>query len=149
MVDAVKLPVDTTAGAEAMADAMFGPGIQIVSATYTGDPASAGIYSDGDKIAPLRTRPGNTGAPILLDALSYVEARVTGSLDNEENTIFVGDVVGAERLNAGGRLDIGEAWTRLGTEWTEEYERNHEAQVDHCRTMRGLPIPAPTPTARA
>ena len=31
---------------------------------------------------------------------SYVEARVTGSLDNEENTIFVGDVVAAERLNA-------------------------------------------------
>jgi flavin reductase (DIM6/NTAB) family NADH-FMN oxidoreductase RutF len=96
---------------------------------------------DGDKMAGLRTRLGVTGAPILLDALSYVEARVTGSLDNEENTIFVGDVVGAERLNAGGRLDIGEAWQRLGTEWTEEYERNHVAQVDHCRLMRGLPVP--------
>lgn len=96
---------------------------------------------DGDKLAGLRTRPGVTGAPILLDALSYVEARVTGSLDNDENTVFVGDVVAAERLHAGGRLDIGEAWRRLGTDWTEEYERNHEAQVDHCRMMRGLPIP--------
>ena len=84
---------------------------------------------------------GVTGAPILLDALTYVEARITGSLDNEENTVFVGDVVAAERLNPGGRLDIGEAWARLGTEWTEEYERNHEDQVDHCRPMRGLPIP--------
>jgi flavin reductase (DIM6/NTAB) family NADH-FMN oxidoreductase RutF len=96
---------------------------------------------DGDKMAPLRTRPGVTGAPILLDARSYVEARVTGSLDNDENTIFVGDVVSAGRLNGGGRLDIGEAWTRLGAAWTAEYERNHEDQVDHCRQMRGLPIP--------
>ena len=96
---------------------------------------------DGDKLGGLRTREGVTGAPILLDALSYVEARVTGSLDNEENTVFVGDVVAAERLNAGSRLDIGEAWGRLGLAWTEEYERNHEEQVDHCRLMRGLPIP--------
>ncbi len=97
---------------------------------------------DGDKIAPLRTRPGVTGAPILLDALCYLEAEVTGSLDNEENTIFVGDVVAADRLNAGGRMSIGEAWGRLGTEWTEEYEHNHLDQIDHCRMMRGLPIPA-------
>lgn len=96
---------------------------------------------DGDKLAGLRTGVGVTGAPILLDALSYVEARVTGSLDNEENTVFVGDVVGARRLNKGGRLDIGEAWARLGSEWTSEYDRNHEAQIDHCRLMRGLPIP--------
>jgi flavin reductase (DIM6/NTAB) family NADH-FMN oxidoreductase RutF len=93
---------------------------------------------DGDKIGPLRTKPGVTGAPILLDALSYVEATVTASLDNDENTIFVGDVVAAERLHRGDRLDIGEAWARLGSEWTGEYERNHVAQVDHCRAMRGL-----------
>lgn len=51
---------------------------------------------DGDKISKLRTKPGVTGAPILLDAHSYVECRITGSLDNDENTIFVGDVVAAE-----------------------------------------------------
>jgi flavin reductase (DIM6/NTAB) family NADH-FMN oxidoreductase RutF len=96
---------------------------------------------DGDKLAGLRTRPGVTGAPILLDALSYVEARVTGALDNQENTIFVGDVVAAERLHPGGKLAIGEAWGRLGKEWTDEYERNHEEQIEHCRQMRGLPSP--------
>lgn len=99
---------------------------------------------DGDKIAPLRTRPGTTGAPVLLDALAFVEARVTGSLDNDENTIFVGDVVAAGRQHAGRRLDIAEAWAELGREWTQEYERNHDAQVDHCRLMRGLPVPVPT-----
>ena len=94
---------------------------------------------DGDKISGLRTRPGVTGAPILLDALTYVEARVIRSLDNEENTFFVGDVVGAGRLNAGGKLDIGAAWTGLGKEWTDAYEHDHEAQIDDSRARRGLP----------
>jgi flavin reductase (DIM6/NTAB) family NADH-FMN oxidoreductase RutF len=95
---------------------------------------------DGDKMSGLRTRPGATRAPILLDALAYVEARVTGVLDNDENSVFVGDVVAAERLHRGERLDIGEAWGKLGAAWVEEYERNHEAQVDHSRRLRGLPI---------
>jgi len=78
-------------------------------------------------------------APVLIGALNYVECRVTGSLDNDENTIFVGDVVACERLNAGGRLTIGEAWGKLPPEWIEQYERNHHAQLAHCREMRGLP----------
>jgi flavin reductase (DIM6/NTAB) family NADH-FMN oxidoreductase RutF len=93
---------------------------------------------DGDKMVGLPTKVGVTGAPILLEALSYVECRVTGTLDNEENTIFVGDVVGAERLNSGKRLDIGTAWTALGSAWTSWYDENHEAQIDHSRRMRGL-----------
>ncbi len=96
---------------------------------------------DGDKIGGLRTRAGVTGAPVLLGALNFVECRVTGSLDNDENTIFVGDVVAAGRLNGGGRLAVGEAWGKLPAEWIEEYDRNHHAQVDHCRLMRGLPVP--------
>ena len=94
---------------------------------------------DGDKMAGLRTRLGVTGAPILLDALTFVEARVLRSLDNEENTFFVGDVVGAGRLNAGGKLDIGTAWAGLGKDWTDAYEHDHEAQIDDSRARRGLP----------
>ncbi|MGL4238080.1 choice-of-anchor L domain-containing protein [Tabrizicola sp.] len=60
MVSATKLPVETGASATKMAEAMFGPGIQIVKATYTGDPASAGIYTKGDTIAPDAT-PSDTG----------------------------------------------------------------------------------------
>jgi flavin reductase (DIM6/NTAB) family NADH-FMN oxidoreductase RutF len=96
---------------------------------------------DGDKMETLRTRPGITGAPILLDALAYVEVRVTGSYDNDENTTFFGDVVASERLHRGGKLDIGLAWAKLGKPWTDEYERNHEPQLNHSREMRGLPIP--------
>src|SRR6202034_955416 len=62
---------------------------------------------DGDKMSSLRTRPGASGVPILLDALSYVEAHVCGTLDNDENTIFVGDVIASERLRPeGGPLQI-------------------------------------------
>ncbi|WP_309664591.1 choice-of-anchor L domain-containing protein [Tabrizicola sp.] len=54
------LPVTTVVSAVKMADAMFGSGIKIVSATYTGDAASAGVYSDGLSGAPGVT-PSDTG----------------------------------------------------------------------------------------
>ncbi|SDJ78899.1 choice-of-anchor L domain-containing protein [Aliiruegeria lutimaris] len=52
MTISTKLPVDTTASAEEMANAMFGEGITVISATYTGDDASSGIYTDGNTVAP-------------------------------------------------------------------------------------------------
>lgn len=91
---------------------------------------------DGDKIAKLRTRTGETGAPVLLDAHSYVEARVTGTLDVEESTIFVGDVVAAEILNEGQRLRIGEAWGKLPADWIAQYDANHHPQLENARARR-------------
>lgn len=60
MPEASELPIQTNVSAMQMADAMFGTGIKIVSATYKGDPASAGIYTQGDKIAPEVT-PADSG----------------------------------------------------------------------------------------
>lgn len=91
---------------------------------------------DGDKIARLRTKPGATGAPVILDAHSYVECRITGSLDNDENTIFVGDVVAAELLSTERRLRIDEAWGKLPQEWIEQYQTNHEPQLQRARDLR-------------
>ncbi|MBV7706945.1 flavin oxidoreductase [Nocardia sp. 852002-20019_SCH5090214] len=91
---------------------------------------------DGDKISKLRTKTGVTGAPILLDAHSYVETRVMATLDVEESTIFVGDVVAAEILNPGERLRIGEAWGKLPAEWIERYETNHVPQLESARAYR-------------
>jgi flavin reductase (DIM6/NTAB) family NADH-FMN oxidoreductase RutF len=94
---------------------------------------------DGDKLEKLNTRPGITGAPILTDALAYVEARVSGMLDNDENTIFVGDVVASERLRPkGGRLHINEAWKKLPPEWIEQYDRNHVPQLEDSKRRRGM-----------
>jgi flavin reductase (DIM6/NTAB) family NADH-FMN oxidoreductase RutF len=93
---------------------------------------------DGDKLGALRTTTGATGAPILLDAWGYVEARVVKAFDADEHTIFLGDVVAVERLREGRRLSIGEAWSRLPPEWIEHYERNHLAQLEHARRCRAL-----------
>jgi flavin reductase (DIM6/NTAB) family NADH-FMN oxidoreductase RutF len=91
---------------------------------------------DGDKLGSLRTKPGVTGAPILLGAHSYVEARVVGTLDVQESSIFVGDVLAAEVLNPGRRLQIGEAWGKLPAEWIEQYETNHGPQLANARARR-------------
>ncbi|WP_330256186.1 flavin reductase family protein [Nocardia sp. NBC_00565] len=91
---------------------------------------------DGDKIGKLRTKMGTTGAPILLDAHSYVEARVMGTLDVEESSIFVGDVVASEILNDGQRLRIGEAWGKLPADWIAQYDANHHPQLENARARR-------------
>jgi flavin reductase (DIM6/NTAB) family NADH-FMN oxidoreductase RutF len=93
---------------------------------------------DSDKLSGLRTTTGVTGAPILLDALSYVEGRVIKTLDADESTIFLADVVGSERFTKGGRLNIGEAWGKLPPEWIEQYEHNHEPQLENARENRRL-----------
>ncbi len=93
---------------------------------------------DGDKIAQFRTKAGVTGSPILLDANSYVECRVVHQFDMDESTMFIGDVIAAERLSPGSRLRINDAWKRLPREWIETYERNHAPQLAHARRSRGL-----------
>lgn len=60
MPTATELPIDTTANADQMAEAMFGNGIQIVSASYTGAGTASGIYSNGDEAAPDLT-PSDSG----------------------------------------------------------------------------------------
>ncbi len=45
MPTATELTINTSATALDMANAIFGPGVTVVSATYTGDPLSSGVYS--------------------------------------------------------------------------------------------------------
>jgi flavin reductase (DIM6/NTAB) family NADH-FMN oxidoreductase RutF len=93
---------------------------------------------DGDKFVGLSTKPGVTGSPVLLDALCYVEGRVVNSMDCDENTVFLADVVASERLVQGERLNIGDAWGKLPPEWIAQYEHNHEPQMASARQLRGL-----------
>lgn len=60
MVAASELTVDTSASAMDMANAIFGDGVTVVSASYTGDAQASGTFSDGDLIAPGVT-PSDTG----------------------------------------------------------------------------------------
>ncbi len=60
MVAGVELPIDRRATANEMAQEMFGSGVTIESASYTGDRDSSGIYTNGDLISP-GVMPGDSG----------------------------------------------------------------------------------------
>ena len=60
MATAAELGYDTGASATEMAEEIFGDGVTVVSADYTGDSRSSAIYSNGDALAPGAT-PGDTG----------------------------------------------------------------------------------------
>jgi Ca2+-binding RTX toxin-like protein len=51
-VTAKKLSVITNVSAIQLADTIFGDGVSVVSASYRGDPRSAGIYSNGLTVSP-------------------------------------------------------------------------------------------------
>jgi hypothetical protein len=60
MVTASELTINTSATALDMAQAMFGNGITVLGASYTGATSASGIYSNGDSIAPTLT-PSDSG----------------------------------------------------------------------------------------
>lgn len=51
MVAGVELPINRSATAETMAETIFGDSVEVVSATYTGDPDSSGTYDDTNSVA--------------------------------------------------------------------------------------------------
>lgn len=55
-----RLAVNTNASAIQMAESIFGDGVTVSSATYSGANGSSGIYSNGDTVSPDAT-PGDTG----------------------------------------------------------------------------------------
>lgn len=48
----------------------------------------------------IATRPGAEGAPLIDDALGWLECRTTGEHEAGDHTLFVGDVLAAERGRA-------------------------------------------------
>jgi flavin reductase (DIM6/NTAB) family NADH-FMN oxidoreductase RutF len=93
---------------------------------------------DGDKMAGIATKPGVTGSPILAETLTYVEARVVGTLDGEELTIFLADVVGGGRHRSGELLTLQALRQHLPKEWLAEWATSRERQVSEARRRRGL-----------
>lgn len=60
MVAGVEMPIDRNATAMQMAETIFGDGVTVVNASYTGDRNSSGIYTNGDAISP-GVMPADTG----------------------------------------------------------------------------------------
>lgn len=97
---------------------------------------------DSDKLGDVPWRPGATGSPILQDALSYVEARVVGTLDGGDMTVFLAEIVAGERLRDGEPLTWVAAREHMPQAWLAEYDASQERQRVEARHRLGLPDPA-------
>ena len=87
MVAASELPIQTVReGVDAtdMAEAIFGDGVQVVSASYTGDRDSAGIYTNGNSVAPGVT-PSDSGV-ILSTGEVEDFTNSSGNANQDNNT---------------------------------------------------------------
>ena len=86
MVAASELPIRTVregTNAMDMAEAIFGNGVQVESASYTGDIDSAGIYSNGNTVAPGVT-PGDSG--VILSTGNAEDFTNSSGSSNQSNS---------------------------------------------------------------
>ena len=106
MVQATKLPVDTSVNATQLAENMFGEGVELVSATYSGDPESKGIFTSGEAVSP-GVVPSDSGI-ILSSGRASDFTHDTGSGDANQGGGFgsdaAGGVDGNPELNAAAGL---------------------------------------------
>ena len=93
MVAASELNYNLAASADQMAEEIFGTGVTVVSASYSGDSRSSAIYSGGDTIAPGAT-PGDTG--VILS---------TGRADDYTNTSGEANQRANQSTNTSGEND--------------------------------------------
>jgi flavin reductase (DIM6/NTAB) family NADH-FMN oxidoreductase RutF len=89
------------------------------------------------KLDRVQTRSGKTGSPILIDAVSYLEARVVSTFDGEELSIVLADVVAAGGATNAPFLTIEHVRDWLSSDAMREWERRHESEVAAARRLRG------------
>lgn len=82
MVAASELPINAGATAQTMAETIFGDGVTVVSASYTGDNRSSGVYTQGDTYSPGVT-PADTGVMLSTGRLTGF---TNGSGDANQST---------------------------------------------------------------
>ena len=92
MATATELTIDTSASAMDMAQTIFGDGVQVLSATYTGDPNASGIYSDAQSTIPGVT---NSDSGVILSTGNV------GDFTNSSGTSDTNTAAGTGTDNAG------------------------------------------------
>lgn len=86
MVRARELNYDTDATGTEMAETIFGDGVEVVSASYSGDDDSSAIYSNGDSLASGAT-PGDTGVIFSTgNAADYTNSKGQSNQSNSKST---------------------------------------------------------------
>ena len=96
MVLRVEIQIDRGASAIEMAQTILGDGVPVISASYTGDQDSSGIYTNGDTIAP-----GGEAVEFVFSSEEYPEYATGAFLD------FVGAWINGNLV----RLGMGEGDT--------------------------------------
>ncbi|NCQ22975.1 MAG: 2,3,4,5-tetrahydropyridine-2,6-carboxylate N-succinyltransferase [Rhodobacteraceae bacterium CG17_big_fil_post_rev_8_21_14_2_50_63_15] len=90
MVAGVEIPIDRNASATQMANTIFGDGVQVISASYTGDRDSSGIYSNGNAISP-GVVPGDTGVMFSTgDLRSFTNSGPQSNISNSTTSTSSG-----------------------------------------------------------
>jgi hypothetical protein len=100
MAIATELPIASTATALDMANEIFGAGVTVHSATYTGDALSSGIYSGGDAATPDVT-PSDGG---IILSTGYV-ADFTNSHGGTNTNMSTGRSTNTSGVNGDADLD--------------------------------------------
>ncbi|MFB9149677.1 choice-of-anchor L domain-containing protein [Roseovarius ramblicola] len=98
MATASDLPIDTSASAMDMAEAMFGTGITVTGASYQGAGRASGIYSQGDSTAPGVT-PSDSGVILSTGRASDI-TNPSGDANTSPGTSTANDTSGDAGLSA-------------------------------------------------
>ncbi len=61
---------------------------------------------EGERVNGHPFKPGTTGAPILDEVYAYFECKVTGSIEQGDHSVFVGEVIEAESRNDSKPLEM-------------------------------------------
>jgi flavin reductase (DIM6/NTAB) family NADH-FMN oxidoreductase RutF len=87
-----------------------------------------------DKFAQLAWRRGQTGAPIVEDALSWLECRVEADLDIGDRTIYVGAVIDGGVNRPGTALTSNRIFDLATAEQRQrmDADRQHDAAIDEA-----------------
>jgi flavin reductase (DIM6/NTAB) family NADH-FMN oxidoreductase RutF len=68
----------------------------------------------GNKFEDVDFYLGETGCPIISDALGYVECQVVGTVDQGDHTVFVGEVIAAGVHREGAALNLADTDWQYG-----------------------------------
>ncbi len=60
-----------------------------------------GVEPDQDLFEGLETSQGETGAPVVDEALAFIECRVRGSIEAGDHNVYTAEVVGGKLLSDG------------------------------------------------
>jgi flavin reductase (DIM6/NTAB) family NADH-FMN oxidoreductase RutF len=89
----------------------------------------------GSKLDGVAWQPGTTGAPVLGEALAFVEARVVERLETREIAVVVGEVVAGGRLREGGVLTIDAVRPRLSDADLAAWETRRQEELRQARDL--------------